>query len=72
MSTTRVTHATPASLYAHSASRYWEDDSLLPVEEAAKGCVDIAVQLLTEGRDIQVYYYVNADEYLSVSFLPKL
>lgn len=54
VSTARVTHATPASLYAHSASRYWEDDSLLPVEEAAKGCVDIAVQLLTEGRDIQV------------------
>lgn len=27
---TRITHATPAALYGHSPSRYWEDDSKVP------------------------------------------
>jgi alkaline phosphatase len=41
ITTTRVTHATPASAYAHSASRYWESN-----ENTPRGCVDIAYQLI--------------------------
>ncbi|XP_028394024.1 alkaline phosphatase-like [Dendronephthya gigantea] len=38
---TRVTHATPAAFYSHSASRNWEND------QAAQGdCVDISTQLI--------------------------
>ena len=31
ITTTRVTHATPSALYAHSADRRWECDTALPV-----------------------------------------
>lgn len=41
ITTTRVTHATPAAAYASSASRYWESDSSTP-----QGCEDIAHQLI--------------------------
>jgi alkaline phosphatase len=41
VTTTRITHATPAAAYAHSASRYWESN-----ENAAEGCLDIAYQLI--------------------------
>ncbi|XP_068633221.1 membrane-bound alkaline phosphatase-like [Battus philenor] len=43
VTTTRVTHATPAASYAHSADRRWEADTDMP-----KGthCDDIALQLV--------------------------
>ncbi|MBL4659500.1 MAG: alkaline phosphatase [Alcanivoracaceae bacterium] len=46
ISTARLTHATPAATYAHSVSRDWEADSDIPIKEQAKGCKDIALQLL--------------------------
>lgn len=42
VSTARITHATPASIYAHSAGRDWESK----VPDDAKECVDIARQLI--------------------------
>ncbi|XP_071453344.1 alkaline phosphatase, tissue-nonspecific isozyme-like, partial [Hetaerina americana] len=55
VTTTRVTHGTPAALYAHSASRYWEDDGKVP-PGARHACKDIARQLVEEepGRNINV------------------
>ncbi|KAJ9575354.1 hypothetical protein L9F63_025696, partial [Diploptera punctata] len=52
---TRITHATPAALYAHSASRFWEDDSKIP-PSSRRTCKDIARQLIEElpGRNINV------------------
>lgn len=41
VTTTRITHATPATAYANSASRYWESNENAPVE-----CKDIAHQLV--------------------------
>lgn len=42
ITTTRVTHATPAASYAKTSSRYWENnDGSLP-----EGCPDIAHQLI--------------------------
>lgn len=46
VTTTRLTHATPAATYAHAAHRGWEADADLPAEAAAAGCRDIARQLI--------------------------
>ena len=46
VTTTRLTHATPAATYARSPERNWEDDSRLPADASALGCVDIASQLV--------------------------
>lgn len=43
VSTARVTHATPAACYAHTAERDWESDAQIP---AGAGVSDIARQLL--------------------------
>lgn len=45
LSTARITHATPASTYAESASRGWEDDTMFG-SAGADGCKDIASQLI--------------------------
>ncbi len=55
VTTTRVTHATPAALYSHSASRYWESDDKL--SSNARGlCKDIARQLIEDepGKNLNV------------------
>ena len=46
VTTARLTHATPASTYAHSPDRNWEADVDLPAAAAAAGCRDIAQSLL--------------------------
>ena len=50
VTTTRVTHATPAATYAHSPERNWENDADLPESARAAGCRDIAQQLLSTAR----------------------
>jgi alkaline phosphatase len=56
VTTSRVTHATPATLYSHSPDRDWESDRYLSDEQIAAGCGDIARQLVelpdTRGPDI--------------------
>ncbi len=56
VTTTRITHATPAAAYAHSADRGWEVDSAMPPQALEQGCVDIARQLVTfpygDGLDV--------------------
>ena len=46
VSTARITHATPAATYAHTANRDWENDAAMPAEARAAGCIDIARQLI--------------------------
>ncbi|CAH1406608.1 unnamed protein product [Nezara viridula] len=46
VTTTRVTHATPAAMYAHSSHRDWECDTSLPY--SASKCKDIARQLVED------------------------
>ena len=46
VSTARLTHATPAANYAHTANRDWESDASLSDEAKQNGCTDIAAQLL--------------------------
>lgn len=46
VTTTRITHATPAAAYAHTVQRDWESDVDLPQEAKGQGCTDIARQLV--------------------------
>ncbi|UTW54198.1 alkaline phosphatase [Kordiimonas sp. SCSIO 12610] len=46
VSTARLTHATPAAVYAHSPSRNWENDTAIPEDQRGQGCEDIAKQIL--------------------------
>ena len=50
ISTTRITHATPAATFAHTPNRGWESDAELPDRAAAEGCRDIARQLVEFDR----------------------
>ncbi|MDA5192820.1 alkaline phosphatase [Govanella unica] len=46
VTTTRITHATPAAVYAHSADREWEGADDLPPDALQQGCKSIAQQLI--------------------------
>lgn len=46
VTTTTITHATPAAGYAHTPMRDWESDATMPAEALAQGCTDIARQLI--------------------------
>ena len=46
VTTTRVTHATPAATFSHSADRNWEDDTELTPAAKQAGCIDIARQMI--------------------------
>lgn len=46
VTTARVTHATPAAVYAHSPERGWESDGSMSEDALSQGCVDIAAQLV--------------------------
>ena len=61
VTTTRITHGTPAAMYAHSANRDWEADTDIddpsygdPEYNRQFNCRDIARQLIEEGADINV------------------
>ncbi|KAM7348487.1 alkaline phosphatase 12 isoform 1-T2 [Cochliomyia hominivorax] len=53
---TRVTHATPAALYAHTPDRRWECEQKMPETARLEGCKDIARQLVEDltGQNINV------------------
>nr|CAH0106153.1 unnamed protein product [Daphnia galeata] len=57
VTTTRVTHATPAGAYAHSANRDWEDDYAQSFDGVdSNTCDDIAEQLFlnSPGKNLKV------------------
>lgn len=49
ITTARVTHATPATTYAHSVDRNWESDNYLTQAAKDLGCQDIASQFIETG-----------------------
>ena len=49
VTTTRVTHATPGALYAHSYARDFETDADLAEADTPEGVHDIAWQLVNQG-----------------------
>jgi alkaline phosphatase len=46
VTTTRITHATPAATYGHLPERNWEVDADLTPDAKAQGCKDFAAQLI--------------------------
>ena len=52
VTTTRLTHATPASVYSRSADRDWESDTSIPADQQGQGCKDIALQLAEARFDV--------------------
>ncbi len=50
VTTARVTHATPATVYAHLPERDWEYDRLMTEEAHVSGCRDMARQLVEFNR----------------------
>lgn len=52
VTTTRITHATPASVYARSADRDWESDTNISADQQGQGCKDIALQLAEAKFDV--------------------
>jgi alkaline phosphatase len=46
ITTTRITHATPAATYGHLPERNWEVDAELSAQAKAQGCKDFAAQLV--------------------------
>lgn len=54
VTTTRITHATPAALYAHTVHRDWEADADTPAAAQAAGCVDIARQLVEAPAQVRL------------------
>ncbi|XP_066287822.1 alkaline phosphatase-like [Branchiostoma lanceolatum] len=54
VTTTQVTHATPAAAYAHTAYREWEVDSVLSDAAVQDGCKDISAQLVDDNPGIEV------------------
>lgn len=69
ITTTSVTHASPAGVYAHTANRNWENDGeILKDGEDPEQCLDIAQQLIygTVGRNLNVIMGGGREQ-----FLPK-
>ncbi|XP_049873699.1 membrane-bound alkaline phosphatase-like isoform X2 [Pectinophora gossypiella] len=66
VTTTRVTHASPAGMYAHVSERNWESDADVPEECISLGCRDIANQLITSdpGRQFKVVMGGGRREFL--------
>lgn len=68
VTTTRATHATPASSYAHSVDRGWESDKDLnsKVKDDGSNCKDIATQLVeySHGNGIEVVFAGGRREFM--------
>ncbi|HEY5776860.1 MAG TPA: alkaline phosphatase [Xanthomonadales bacterium] len=69
VTTTRLTHATPAAAYAHVPERDWESDRDLTDEARQNGCTDIATQLIEfpYGNGIEVALGGGRIEFLPAS-----
>ncbi|KAM0735547.1 Alkaline phosphatase 4 [Formica fusca] len=70
VTTTRITHATPAGLYAHTNHRDWECDTLIPTDQ--RNCIkDIARQLIEDepGNQFKVIMGGGA-QYLGMNVEP--
>ncbi|EDW82460.1 uncharacterized protein Dwil_GK25119, isoform B [Drosophila willistoni] len=67
VTTTRVTHATPAALYAHVPDRRWECETGMPQEAREQGCLDIARQLIEHSTGQQINVIMGGGRQMLVS-----
>lgn len=69
VTTARVTHASPAGVYAHTANRNWESDSdVIYTKDDPKVCTDIAQQLVYGETGKQLDVVLGGGR---AKFLPK-
>jgi alkaline phosphatase len=58
VTTTKVTHATPAATFAHVADRNWENDTIMARAPGTASCTDIARQMVEspygDGPDVML------------------
>ncbi|CAG9804104.1 unnamed protein product [Chironomus riparius] len=71
VTTTRVTHASPAGTYAKTANRDWESDFDMNNFTDTKECSDIAKQLVTEcpGNKLNVIFGGGRRKFLSENII---
>ena len=63
VATARITHATPAAMFAHSASRDWEANKDIKGVAAQSGCRSIAAQLIDPASHINLALGGGAKEF---------
>jgi alkaline phosphatase len=70
VTSTRITHATPAATYAHVTERNWESDSELSESAKKSGCKDIAAQFadFSLGDGIEVAMGGGRQNFLPAGF----
>jgi alkaline phosphatase len=68
VTTTGITHATPAAAFAQTPQRDWESDANMPAEALAQGCRDIARQLVEGPVGSQLDVIMGGGR---ASFLPE-
>jgi alkaline phosphatase len=70
VTTTRITHATPAAAYANVPNRRWEsyDGRDFSFKEYIEGCSDIASQLLINNSYINVSFFISNERCKRNSF----
>jgi alkaline phosphatase len=68
VTTTRITHATPAAVFAHVPNRNWEGaDKAFPAADRAKGCKDIATQLVDFQPGLDVVLGGGTNQFLPLA-----
>ncbi|MDP3908242.1 alkaline phosphatase [Novosphingobium sp.] len=68
VTTTGITHATPASAYAQTVQRDWESDADMPQAAKDQGCTDIARQLIEGSTGARLNVVLGGGR---THFLPK-
>lgn len=63
VSTTRITHATPAAVFSHVANRDWEADTDVQDNASASGCRSIAAQLVDPSTPVNLALGGGAKEF---------
>ncbi len=71
VTTTRVTHATPAGIYARTAERDWEDDSSIAPADWERGCRDVAYQLVHASHGPQIVMGGGSQHFFGADRLGK-
>ena len=56
VTTSRITHATPAAAYAKVPHRYWENDVFQKIYNGTGCGLDVAQQLIYENNNIDVRF----------------
>lgn len=75
VTTTRITHASPAGSYSHIANRDWECDADIKKFPEAKKCIghDIATQLIRNnpGKELNVIYGGGRKKFISSNIVDE-